>query len=398
MILVLVCLVTAVLFVWLLLEFAGRAFGELTMSPRSREGLGLASTPATPASDLATGLVGGSTVPAPRAAPPILTPRPMAPPRSAVRPISAAPATSPAMTPLAVAPVPPAVAEVVESGATRRNMTGMSRLRRRNADVESGEPAAPADPVVEESVTVIGRARRQDAPVRSGLAGGAVAAGVEEPSVRVISRTPKHPTVASLLPTSQVASGPSGPKPEAVESRLPVPDPPAWAVTPVPDPPAWAVTPVPDPPAWAVTPAPEPPPWSPSPAPDPPAWPPASQWPPAPARNGTPESGADWPGAAAGSGNGATDAGFSSGARGLAAMVGSRAREAILGFPPAPSPLPPVPSALRDPFAGSAHAPGAAGIRAGGAEPAPGQTVVLVGDDVEAWVRERLYGGRLPDR
>ncbi len=33
-----------------------------------------------------------------------------------------------------------------------------------------------------------------------------------------------------------------------------------------------------------------------------------------------------------------------------------------------------------------------------GAEPAPGHTVVLVGDDVEAWVRERLYGGRLPNR
>jgi hypothetical protein len=29
---------------------------------------------------------------------------------------------------------------------------------------------------------------------------------------------------------------------------------------------------------------------------------------------------------------------------------------------------------------------------------APGQTVVLVGDDVEAWVRERLYGGRPPAR
>jgi hypothetical protein len=60
-------------------------------------------------------------------------------------------------------------------------------------------------------------------------------------------------------------------------------------------------------------------------------------------------------------------------------MVGSRAREAILGYP----------------FA-AAEPPGAAPYS--GAEPAPGQTVVLVGDDVEAWVRERLYGGRLPDR
>jgi hypothetical protein len=33
-----------------------------------------------------------------------------------------------------------------------------------------------------------------------------------------------------------------------------------------------------------------------------------------------------------------------------------------------------------------------------GEEPTPGHTVVLEGDDVEAWVRERLYGGRLPTR
>jgi hypothetical protein len=58
-------------------------------------------------------------------------------------------------------------------------------------------------------------------------------------------------------------------------------------------------------------------------------------------------------------------------------MVGSRAREAILGYP-FPSSEPAVPYS--------------------GEEPAPGETVVLVGDDVEAWVRERLYGGRLPGR
>jgi len=74
-----------------------------------------------------------------------------------------------------------------------------------------------------------------------------------------------------------------------------------------------------------------------------------------------------------------------SGARRAAAIVGSRAREAILGYPY------PAPAQTRAPtLAGGA--PGA------GVEPAPGQTVVLVGDDVEAWVRERLYGGRLPDR
>jgi hypothetical protein len=60
-------------------------------------------------------------------------------------------------------------------------------------------------------------------------------------------------------------------------------------------------------------------------------------------------------------------------------MVGSRAREAILGYP--------FPSV--EPSAGAPYA---------GEEPPTGQTVVLVGDDVEAWVRERLYGGRLPSR
>ena len=40
----------------------------------------------------------------------------------------------------------------------------------------------------------------------------------------------------------------------------------------------------------------------------------------------------------------------------------------------------------------------AARAAASGEEPASGQTVVLEGDDVEAWVRERLYGGRLPVR
>jgi hypothetical protein len=67
-------------------------------------------------------------------------------------------------------------------------------------------------------------------------------------------------------------------------------------------------------------------------------------------------------------------------ARKTALVVGSRAREAILGygFPTAP-----------DTRTGAPHA---------GEEPAPGQIVVLEGDDVEAWVRERLYGGRLPTR
>jgi hypothetical protein len=69
------------------------------------------------------------------------------------------------------------------------------------------------------------------------------------------------------------------------------------------------------------------------------------------------------------------DLGMASAAR----KVGSRAREAILGYPfPAPDTAPTAPYA--------------------GEEPVPGETVVLVGDDVEAWVRERLYGGRLPNR
>ncbi|HWF34039.1 MAG TPA: hypothetical protein VG295_01670 [Solirubrobacteraceae bacterium] len=67
-------------------------------------------------------------------------------------------------------------------------------------------------------------------------------------------------------------------------------------------------------------------------------------------------------------------------ARKTALMVGSRAREALLGygFPSAEAPRTGAPYA--------------------GEEPAPGHTVVLEGDDVEAWVRERLYGGRLPTR
>lgn len=73
------------------------------------------------------------------------------------------------------------------------------------------------------------------------------------------------------------------------------------------------------------------------------------------------------------------DLGLASAARKTAVMVGSRAREALLGYP--------FPAA--DPGASAPYA---------GEEPAPGQTVVLVGDDVEAWVRERLYGGRLPSR
>jgi hypothetical protein len=70
-------------------------------------------------------------------------------------------------------------------------------------------------------------------------------------------------------------------------------------------------------------------------------------------------------------------------------MVGSRAREAILGygFPVAETPL-----------EGRPQGPTVTGPPRAGEEPAPGQTVVLVGDDVEAWVRERLYGARLPER
>jgi hypothetical protein len=79
------------------------------------------------------------------------------------------------------------------------------------------------------------------------------------------------------------------------------------------------------------------------------------------------------------------DFGVASAARRTAFIVGSRAREAILGYgfatpegaPAGPPPGPP-------PRAGE--------------EPSPGQTMVLVGDEVETWVRERLYGGRLPVR
>ncbi|HWF50232.1 MAG TPA: hypothetical protein VG294_06250 [Solirubrobacteraceae bacterium] len=56
---------------------------------------------------------------------------------------------------------------------------------------------------------------------------------------------------------------------------------------------------------------------------------------------------------------------------------------------------PPEPAAPPAPGWGSATR---TGIPYAGEEPAPGQMVVLEGDDVEAWVRERLYGGRLPPR
>jgi hypothetical protein len=99
----------------------------------------------------------------------------------------------------------------------------------------------------------------------------------------------------------------------------------------------------------------------------------------APAADGAAAEGADVRGTPVGS-NREVMRDFGAAARRRAMIVGSRAREAILGygFPNAP-----------DTGAGAPH---------GGAEPDPGQTVVLVGDDVEAWVRERLYGGRLPDR
>ena len=86
-----------------------------------------------------------------------------------------------------------------------------------------------------------------------------------------------------------------------------------------------------------------------------------------------------WEHAGAGTGVGKRGDDLASAARKTALMVGSRAREALLGYP-----FPAADTGPTTPYAGE--------------EPAPGQTVVLVGDDVEAWVRERLYGGRLPSR
>jgi hypothetical protein len=74
------------------------------------------------------------------------------------------------------------------------------------------------------------------------------------------------------------------------------------------------------------------------------------------------------------------DLGVGAAARRTAFIVGSRAREAILGY------------GFANPDAARGGPPQA------GEEPAPGHTVVLIGDDVEAWVRERLYGDRLPSR
>jgi hypothetical protein len=61
-------------------------------------------------------------------------------------------------------------------------------------------------------------------------------------------------------------------------------------------------------------------------------------------------------------------------ARGAAAVTGPGA-EAARGAPGAGSP----------------------GARTAGGQQAPGDAVPA-GEDVEAWVRERLYGGRLPER
>jgi hypothetical protein len=74
------------------------------------------------------------------------------------------------------------------------------------------------------------------------------------------------------------------------------------------------------------------------------------------------------------------DLGVGAAARRTAFIVGSRAREAILGY------------GFANPDAAIGGPPRA------GEEPAPGHTVVLMDDDVEAWVRERLYGGQLPPR
>jgi hypothetical protein len=124
-------------------------------------------------------------------------------------------------------------------------------------------------------------------------------------------------------------------------------------------------------------PAPEP--WTPAfPPPLPPT--PASPLPPVRAPEPGVGAGPDW-------GNGtriemhntAEPRDLATAARRTALIVGSRAREVILGYP-----FPAAETGTVAPYSGE--------------EPAPGQTVVLVGDDVEAWVRERLYGGRLPNR
>jgi hypothetical protein len=106
---------------------------------------------------------------------------------------------------------------------------------------------------------------------------------------------------------------------------------------------------------------------------------PAQPWTPVPNRDQPVP--ADWSRPTIGARPGASrDLGAASAARRKAFIVGSRAREAILGY------------GFANPDAAMGGPPQA------GEEPAPGHTVVLIGDDVEAWVRERLYGGRIPTR
>lgn len=286
-----------------------------------------------------------------------LTPRPAPTPLPAS--LSAAAVPVPAAVPvLAAVPVPAAQPSPVPARATepkleaaersdaegapgqgesgRRHLALVSRMRRRQAPEDFGTKRAPAEPVVEESVRVISRTPRR----------GAAPGWAPSPA-------------AEVAPPATLAPTPAAEEPPAAQ----------WAPTPAPAAPA----PVPWPPSPQPTPAPAPTPWAPAPAVQAPPWPPRPEAEPA----AGPEPPA-WRGVQPGT-DPEVRRDLGSTARRTAMMVGSRAREAILGYP-FPSPEPPSPA----PYAG--------------AEPPTGQTVVLVGDDVEAWVRERLYGGRLPSR
>jgi len=475
-ILVLVCVLTAVLFVWLLLEFAGRAFGELAMSPRREQGRGFggpaasstsvrpvagpagplraSSSPGAATSDrsaagpeseptmvmpavvrtprafapapsppapvpapilapavvaqapavaleppdppaMAPAAVHAAVAPAVRAAPPppavevpapavevpapaVEVPAPAVraapPPAVALDPVPALPPARPALPPawavaaalvadeaLAAdaarareagsteadtaptrtvdaslgesrvpAPAPARTAAPVAAGGT----VGESGRRKDLGDATSGPGADGAKDRREAKRLTRGR-KREPAPLDLGANGARVDSTIDVGEVRVLSRTRRHEALV-VEPPDDVAleSGVDGREVTVITGAR-------WRDPRVVEP--------------------------------------------GPPRPGLPEgSGASAAELTLGSGSAdANDSWVPSGARRAAAMVGSRAREAILGYPFPATVAPSLP---------------AAGAPGSGQEPAPGQTVVLVGDDVEAWVRERLYGGRLPER
>jgi hypothetical protein len=368
LILALVCIVIAVLLVWLLLELTGRAFGGLKLAPQApAPPAATPSTHAHVASQLTALAPTLATTPA--AARPPTAPAPAPLPKSLLSAAGAA-----ALFPEMRIDEP---AQALESGSRSKPTSdgpdddprdGWSRFRPRRRELPPLDLTANGatlvdtapDPVGE--VKVIARMPRSK-PI---LVEEPIVEGAAPRQAEIPPEPSAHPAAGVEGRDVKVITGARWRDPMVVEPRAPARAPAGDGGAARRD--LWAATdrrqvsaPYPSlqaggdhrggPPSWAA-PAPYP-----APGPGPPQL--ASPVPVDP-RPSAP-----------------------SGARRAAAIVGSRAREAILGYPyPPPDP--------------TQHRPGPA--PGGGAEPAPGETVVLEGDDVEAWVRERLYGGRLPER